>query len=347
VSLERKESDDVLTLLRANGFLIALAIVVIAGLAGWEPLVVAAESAALRGGIVALVMFLMALPIGARDFGRTLRRPAAPLAGIGINTLFQPLAAWPIAQLLPADVGEGLIVAAIIPCTLASAAVWTRRGGGNDAVALVVTVITNAACFVVAPCWLWVQLGRGDDPARWLALVPQLALQVVAPMAVAQLLRRSARIATWGTDHKRQLSLAAQIGILAMVGLGSARVSGRVAEAGAAATLLALLPMIAAVVSLHLLAFWAGLVSARTLRLDRADTLAVAIAGSQKTLMVGLSLAVDLGCSILPLVSYHVAQLVIDTWLVDRWRMAGERREGTAETPAASRTEAPAEEASE
>ena len=56
-----------------------------------------------------------------------------------------------------------MIVAATAPCTLASAAVWTRRAGGNDAVAILVTFITNATCFLVTPFWLILMTrDRGD-----------------------------------------------------------------------------------------------------------------------------------------------------------------------------------------
>ena len=65
-----------------------------------------------------------------------------------------------VAPLLRGDLAVGLLVAAAAPCTLASAAVWTRRAGGNDAVALMVTIGTNLTCFVVTPLWLLVTTGR-------------------------------------------------------------------------------------------------------------------------------------------------------------------------------------------
>jgi sodium/bile acid cotransporter 7 len=50
----------------------------------------------------------------------------------------------------------------------------------------------------------------------------------------------------------------------------------------------------------------------------------VAFAGSQKTLMVGLQVSMELGVSILPMVAYHVSQLIVDTLIADRWRAGNE-----------------------
>ena len=69
----------------------------------------------------------------------------------------------------------------------------------------------------------------------------------------------------------------------------------------------------------HMLVLYAGKWFAEKLRMSRPEQIAVAIAGSQKTLMVGLSIAVSLQVTILPLLAFHALQLVIDTVIVDRF----------------------------
>lgn len=300
-------------------FLLSLAAVVFVGFSGVSALETAASWDALRNSIVASVMFLMALPIRAREFGRTLRKPVGPLLAIGLTYLFQPLVTWPISQAFDADLGAGLLVAAIVPCTLASAAVWTRRAGGNDAIALSVTVITNAICFLVAPFWLWILLGSNEGSERWLAQIPKLALLVVAPMLVAQTLRTHNRVAEVSVRHKIPLSVAAQIGILAMVLLGTAQIPQKLQGVPLYGSIGTWLGMALAVVGVHVLSLYVGWKLSLWLKLPVPDASAVAISGSQKTLMVGLSLALDLGASVLPLVTYHVTQLFIDTWIADRF----------------------------
>jgi sodium/bile acid cotransporter 7 len=79
--------------------------------------------------------------------------------------------------------------------------------------------------------------------------------------------------------------------------------------------------VIAAVVIVHVALLGIGFGLSRALRIARADAIAVAFAGSQKTLMVGAYLALAVGpLAILPMVAYHAAQLVIDTLIADRLR---------------------------
>ena len=73
----------------------------------------------------------------------------------------------------------------------------------------------------------------------------------------------------------------------------------------------------------HLAALFFGLVSSRLLRFERSNQIAVAIAGSQKTLPVALSLfdtyfVAGYPLAVVPLVFYHVGQLLLDTVIAER-----------------------------
>ena len=74
-----------------------------------------------------------------------------------------------------------------------------------------------------------------------------------------------------------------------------------------------------------------GVVIGKFLRFTREDQIAVAFAGSQKTLTVGLLVAMALQVSILPMVWYHVSQLFIDTLIADRFRTTTEAVAKTSE----------------
>ena len=72
--------------------------------------------------------------------------------------------------------------------------------------------------------------------------------------------------------------------------------------------------LIAGVAAVHLSALWLGLRSSRALGFTEPDSIAVAFAGSQKTLMVGAYVALAVGpLAILPMVVYHAVQLFADT----------------------------------
>jgi len=307
-------------------FLVLLAICLLFGfsLPGFfSPL---AHSSPFRNGIVVCVMILMGWTLQPRSIARSIRQPLPSLLAIGVNMVVVPILAWPSVWLLPQELSGGLIVSAIIPCTLASASVWTRAAGGDDAVAMMTTVVTNLACFVVAPLGLWLMLGQqvqidvGNQ-------MQSLFWQVVLPLIAGQGLRQIG-LATFGDHHKKTIASVAQIGILIMVLLGSVisaeRMAANPSRSGWALVATAMLAS-----TIHTIAVAIGYFSAATLGINRPQQLAVAISGSQKTLMVGLQLALSTGVSVMPMVMYHVSQLMIDTVLVRWWtrKAAGSRDE--------------------
>ena len=192
-------------LLARQWFLLALAGVLSLGFFCPSPFHAFSDSVAIRNSIVASVLFVMALPLQTTLVWQTLRRPGPALLGSAINMGLLPLLAWPLAGVLGGDLRIGILVAATAPCTLASAAVWTRRAGGNDAAAILVTILTNATCFLVTPFWLLIMTRQAADlDVR--EMVAKLGFLVVLPMVAAQLLRLIPRIARWTTGKKRQLS---------------------------------------------------------------------------------------------------------------------------------------------
>ena len=63
-----------------------------------------------------------------------------------------------------------------------------------------------------------------------------------------------------------------------------------------------------------------GIYAGRATGQNRENNIAIGFSGSQKTLMVGLSVAVSMGLNIIPIVAYHAMQLIIDTLIADRYR---------------------------
>ena len=62
------------------------------------------------------------------------------------------------------------------------------------------------------------------------------------------------------------------------------------------------------------------MLAASALKVARPDQIAVGLAGSQKTLMVGLQVSIELGFNIIPMVAYHISQLLVNTLIADRLR---------------------------
>jgi sodium/bile acid cotransporter 7 len=233
--------------------------------------------------------------------------------------------------MLPAELATGMIVATSVPCTLATASVFTRRAGGNDAVSFLVTIITNLACFLVVPAWLWL-LVSGESQADirqaqidYGEIALGLILLVVLPIVVAQCLRQLRTVGAWAARHKHSLSLVAQAGVLLMVLIGAVDCGERLGMVsnGDAVSSSSIVKMIFAVTLVHVTLLLVGFALSKMLGFARIDAIPVALAGSQKTLMVGAYLALAVGpLAILPMVAYHAAQLIIDTLLAD-WLRAG------------------------
>lgn len=300
-------------------FLVSLAAAMAAGLAFGPSLAPLAEVAP-RDAVVATIMLLTALPI---DFARSVASRAAWLAvalAAAVNGVAGPLLGGAASYLAPAELAVGVIVASTSPCTLASGAVWTRRGGGNDAVAILATLVTNLACFVTIPLWLGVLVGPavGAEPPP---LGAKLLLCVVSPLAAAQAMRVVPGVARWAMRNKPSLSLAAQLGVLLIALLGAIEAGRRLQSLPEGLSPLAWASVLGTMATLHLALLAGGWAAARAFGLPRAEQTATAIAGSQKTLAVGAAVALEFGgLAIFPMIAYHVLQLVIDTVFVDRLR---------------------------
>lgn len=270
----------------------------------------------------------MAWPLSMGRLRRAATRPLAPLLATVLNLLIIPLLIWPLAALAGAELGPGLIVAAATPSTLASAAVLTRYAGGDDSVAIMVTILTNSTCFLVLPFWIMVQTGNQIESAALIQTIYKLFFFVVLPIAAAQIARLHYPSGQWATLNKPWLSKLALIGILVMVFIGAVKMGLRFA--GGVSTppgSQELVIATAILLAIHTLIFWLGIWLACRIGLPRDEQIAIGFSGSQKTLMIGLSTAINLGFSIIPIVLYHALQLLVDTVFAERLRAQEEERQ--------------------
>jgi sodium/bile acid cotransporter 7 len=314
--------------LKSSWFLILLATTLFVGFAFPSELANASKLVP-QSAVVAIVMFLMSVSLDSSAMARAIRHPKPVALATAINYALVPLLAWIAARLQQQDdLALGILVTAAVPSTLASASVWTRRARGNDAVAMLVTMVTNFSCFLVTPALLVLLSGSGTSAGQIDAvdLVTKLATVVVFPIVVGQWLRRFAVIATAATKHKILLGTICQFGILSVVFVGAVHCGQKLTEissGGIAAS--AWLLMAAGMIVIHVAALSAGHAAGRLSGISREDRIAVGFSGSQKTLMVPIHIALGFGgLTMLPVVVYHVSQLTIDTLVADWLR----RREG-------------------
>jgi solute carrier family 10 (sodium/bile acid cotransporter), member 7 len=303
--------------LRKNWFLIALLMAIAVGYYSADRLSALSGYRALNWTLVAMTMFCMAWPIEFGQMQRTVTRPLAPLLAFFLNVFGIPLMAWPFVVWLGGELGPGMMIAAATPSTLATATVLSRRAGGDDSIPMLVTILTNGTCFLVMPLWIYCQSGRSVEIELLNATVINLLFFVVIPIVVAQLLRMNRNSAAWATRNKSGLGVVALIGILFMVTIGSISMGLRMNEQGQRLGWWAFLLVGFLMGGIHLAMFWGSIAIARALGLARPAWIAVGFASSQKTLMVGLSVAISLGVSIVPIILYHSIQLIVDTLFAD------------------------------
>ncbi len=314
-------ANAVWRLARQQWFLIGLLGALVIGVNGSTQLAWLAGHRSIQNTLVFVVMFLMAWPLETRWILKTLRHPWPALLATAFSFVAVPVLAVAGSRWLDVESGMGLLVVAATPCTLASAAVWTARAGGDDAVALMTTIVTNALCFAVTPLIVWITIGlTAEISASDMSI--RLLVLVLLPILLGQVLRRNRRLARAATARKRQFNVLAQLGILAMVLIGTVSTWQKIPDAQSVR--IDSVAMIAIVcVAVHLVALAGGFFTARLLGMDRQQQIAVAFSGSQKTLMVGLLVCLLLNVTLFPMVIYHATQLITDTLIADQWARQG------------------------
>ncbi|SFH62012.1 bile acid:sodium symporter family protein [Planctomicrobium piriforme] len=286
------------------------------------------------GFMTALILFLMSVTLENRKLRESLRAPGPVLWGSVVNFLVIPLLAL---AMLPfqrqSDLAIGLMVAASVPSTLAAASVWTRKAGGNDAISLLITVLTNGACFVITP--MWMQLGLGDKiQLNTGELVVQLFATALLPILVGQSFRAWPWFRQFADRSKQGFGALAQVCILLIVFWASVqsgvRLNASQAGGGGFAGGPALIVW-ASCILLHLLGLLIAIAGGRAFRFPREDIVGSAFAASQKTLPIGLFVAASVAGSdapftMVPILMFHASQLVLDTLIADplqKWVTVG------------------------
>jgi solute carrier family 10 (sodium/bile acid cotransporter), member 7 len=267
----------------------------------------------------AAILWLMSVSVPTHSHGPVTSSIIGIAWGTALNLGVLPILAWTLAQTqIRPDFAVGLILCAAVPSTLATAAVLTRQAGGNDAVALAITLVTNTLGLVSTPIWLYLLLGA---TVQWelSRLVVQLGLFVLVPTCAGLWLRRFSWVRSRMPYWRPVCSVTAQWLVLLIVLLAAVQAGRILQQQTTALPWLSLIWMGLSCLVLHLLALWLGYGIGRRLLLQRRVRVAAMISGSQKTLPIGLLLAADPAISELhlpmvtfPILAYHALQLVVD-----------------------------------
>lgn len=322
-------------ILGRHWFLVGLAILIPFGLILGRRLDTGAASAAapaafekvLGAGmklIVFQILFLMSWTLDTRKLVESLRTPGPVVWASVVNCVFMPLLTWPLCLgQLTRDFSVGLMIAGSVPCTMAAASVWTRRAGGNDAVSLLVTILTNGMSLIVTPFWMALAVGSKVEISKW-ALMQTLLFSALLPILTGQALRLSRACAAFADRRKLLLSNLAQVCILVTVFFSAYNAGPQLAIGRATPALAAILLVWGSTVAIHIAGLVIGYWGGRLLGLSMENTIAASFAGSQKTLPIGILVAesvarTGLPFAVFPMLMFHASQLVVDTIVADRF----------------------------
>lgn len=284
--------------------------------------------------ITAIVLFLMAFSLDSDKLRGSLRAPGPVAWTTFISFGFLPFIAWIIMrfQTIP-DFQYGLMIVASAPCTMAAASVWTRRAKGNDAVSLLVTVITNALCFLVTPLLLEITLNsrieNSNIELNFLKMFRELVGAVLIPTFLGQLARQIPFTHRIATQQKIVFGVVAQFFILVIVFVAACHAGSQLLASNSGPSTTDVLVLAASCVAVHLAALTVSYWGAKRIGFQREDCIAAAFAGSQKTLPISIFIATspqmfgnpNLGVPFiaLPILIYHASQLFVDTAIADHF----------------------------
>jgi sodium/bile acid cotransporter 7 len=261
--------------------------------------------------------------------------------GIGHWRLLVPLALWCFAGMgltgwglwrlghawLPPQVAVGLLFIGVLPSTVQSATAYSSLGGGNVAASVVAAAVLNIlGVFLSAP--LFALAAGGAAPAFDWSALERLALILLLPFALGQaaqvrfghLVREHRMLATW--MDRSSIAIAVYVAF-----------SGAVEQGLWHKMLWHDWLGLTALVGLFLLVGFGGAwLLSGALALERRDRITFLFAGGQKSIALGAPLASVLfspavaGLLLLPVLTYHLLQLVLSAPLAARLNRAGRPR---------------------
>jgi len=320
-----------LHVLRSNGFLISLLVVVVLAFFFPEP---GSHGGILHAGAlnnfgIALILFLQGVSLAFEK----IRRGAGnwrlhviiqsftflvfPLAGLLMDAVVPRI--WPAE---PAAIRQGVLYLCVLPSTVSTSVVFTAVAGGNTAGALFNAALSNIAGVMLTPVLVHLLMEKTGAAGSFGPLLAKILLLTLVPFAIGMGLRPLVR--QWVDAHKPWVNRISNAVILFIVYSAFCdSVEERIWQKHGlllAVQVLGLMIVLFTGMSLLILA------TNRLLGLNRADAIAAYFCSVKKTLAMGVPLAIlifgddaNLPLILLPTMFYHPLQLFINGVLANRW----------------------------
>lgn len=218
---------------------------------------------------------------------------------------------------LPAMVALGFLYIGVLPTTVQSATTYCSLARGAVALSVVASALDNLAAVLVTPSLFALLAGTAGGVSLGASLAVRVALILLLPFAIGQVIQRWAR--PWAMRNAALVKRIDQgaIAIAVYVAFSAAVVQGIWSKLGAGE-----LAILAVAVSAMLAAGFGGAWFVGSLVSQRSDVrTAILFSGAHKSIAVGAPLAALMfpanvaGMVLLPILAYHLAQLMISAWI--------------------------------
>ncbi|MBW2568514.1 MAG: bile acid:sodium symporter [Deltaproteobacteria bacterium] len=212
----------------------------------------------------------------------------------------------------------GACIIAVAPVTVASGTVLTGIARGNIPLSLFICISSNFAAIFTIPFSLNLLLQFNQDMnLPVLAMIKSLIIIVLIPIILGQLLRTS--IKNYIMPYKKLFSIFSQLIVLLIIFNAISSSTSKIATAGHKIIFIFLFMIL-----LHTIILLLNFGISKIIRLNRASTSAFTIHTSQKTLTVSYIVwagyfASDFPMAMIPPISYHLTQMIMDTFLAHRF----------------------------
>jgi solute carrier family 10 (sodium/bile acid cotransporter), member 7 len=234
--------------------------------------------------------------------------------GMGLTGL---IIARVLDNAVPSVVALGFLYCGVLPSTVQSATTYCHLARGNVAASVVAAAMINLAAILITPTLFALLAGRAGGVTLSGDLAVRIALILLLPFLIGQFLQRWVR--PWALRHPALIKTMDQgaIAIAVYVAFSAAIVGGHlVILSGHDFALVGI--GIVIMLSVGFAGAWA---LGNMMSLPQGDRTAMLFAGAHKSIAVGAPLATLLfppesaGMILLPVLIYHLAQLLISAWI--------------------------------
>ena len=219
------------------------------------------------------------------------------------------------APLLPATLALGFLFLGILPSTVQSATAARSLAGGNVAASVVAAALLNLSGVALSPL-LFALLAGSAGEIHGEAVLRIVSILLV-PFIAGQLVQRWLR--PWVLAHRGLATFMDRtaIAIAVYVAFSAAVVAGIWSLLDGREIAI----VFTAVAALLALSFGGAWALGGLLKLARPDRITLLFSGAQKSIAVGAPLAATLfppaiaGMVLVPILVYHMAQLILSAWI--------------------------------